>query len=95
MYQGDNHLIYMVISQTNFLYCHDVILAFGSKDETLKRYQVKINATKPYFPVILLFSLCKKYLIAIIQMNGTNPHVPVVLCYFGQGISKYTVYYKL
>ena len=24
MCQSDNHLIYMVISQTNFLYCHDV-----------------------------------------------------------------------
>ena len=24
MYQSDNHVIYMVISQTNVLYCHDV-----------------------------------------------------------------------
>ena len=39
MYQSDNRVIYMVISQTNFLYCHDVILAFVSKDETLKCYQ--------------------------------------------------------
>jgi len=52
MYQSNNHVIYVVISQTNILYCHDVILAFGSKDETLKRYQVKINATGLYFPVI-------------------------------------------